>query len=69
MTREQAAGWQPIETAPEDRPVFTFQQTAEGAKYRVARFWSGLVWQDEHGNRVWPTHWQPLPAPPGQEQP
>ena len=71
LAREQAAGWQPIETAPRDGTrVLTYSPTAASRWWRVTilrwhqpanpeakGFWTGE-------RKVQPTHWQPLPAPP-----
>jgi len=63
---EEAAGWQPIETAPRDGAEILLCVRAE--PNRAARYGVGMV--DALGIKwdwPWsfpPTHWRPLPAPP-----
>ena len=64
-------GWKPIETAPKDRSVIIVSekgavgeaQWEEGAGW----YWAGHHSTDHYGYQIWPTHWQPLPAPPSFE--
>ena len=61
--------WKPIETAPKDgthtlgfwKPIGGLWY---GDDYGVTYFDSG-VWWVEDGEVVEPTHWMPLPDPPG----
>jgi hypothetical protein len=75
------ARWQPIETAPRDGAVVLACEIDRGkrvvysAKHEQS-YWdkecgiparwhlSDLVWHDE-SDECDPTHWMPLPAPPG----
>lgn len=65
--------WKPIDTAPKDgTQVLSFepnknisQFTPEKGWIESIRFRKELeVWEDDEGNRLNPTHWQPLPDPP-----
>jgi hypothetical protein len=68
--------WQPIDTAPQDG-TWVLAAIAGEAVYFVS--WSAEYsgWFDEYGiredpwdgNKIHPTHWQPLPAPPPPEEP
>lgn len=64
-------GWQPISTAPKDGTlVLAFrgrsQSGVPGCYARVTRF-NGREWLSIPGRYSWaPTHWQPLPDPPGE---
>lgn len=74
LAREQAvAGWQPIETAPKDgTAIFGYQATPGEYEGRIAVVWTwseGRLWSCADYPGLRPTHWLPLPAPPGQEQP
>lgn len=51
--------WQPIETAPKDRPILAYLKSAGIQVIRWGRHgWTNCMWQVE------PTHWMPLPDPP-----
>ena len=70
QTTCSALEWRPIETAPRDRDVLVTNDTAVGeARYHEDH--DGWWWANTHptdyvDGKVWqPTHWQPLPAPPG----
>ena len=58
--------WQPIETAPTDEPIFTW----DGEDILYAELFEG-VWNGTDGVSSYvdfgPTHWMPLPAAPVQE--
>ena len=65
----KAPEWQPIETAPHDREVLVYDDGAI-----LISLWV----RDEDGQEGWwdhgfmdpaPTHWQPVPAEPKEEQP
>jgi len=66
--------WQPIETAPKGGSYFlAYTPSAKLRKIKLAkwgRIWSGHVAYikyaifDDHGARIEPTHWMPLPDPP-----
>lgn len=59
---EAAQAWRPIETAPKDGTRIL----AYGG-WGIAIIWwsSWLEWYDGEGAHLEPTHWQPLPSPPG----
>ena len=70
-------GWQPIETAPKDGTQVLVGRFVKECPYgkngRVrADFWDAkrrgwTVW-DRFNAQYWPpTHWQPLPPPPGEK--
>ena len=68
--RGQPGTWQPIETAPNDRPIVAWSLIDGGP---MAIEWSGRAWSlvvgvaDYCGDpTVYPTHWAPppLPTPP-----
>lgn len=65
--------WQPIETAPKDRPILVargeYMAVVEWEDYAV-ELCDGVGWRDM-GDMGWggmigvhPTHWMPLPDPP-----
>lgn len=61
--------WQPIETAPKDRPIIVSNGEAVGeAQYHESAegwWWAGYHPTDASDGCVWqPAHWMPLPAPP-----
>jgi hypothetical protein len=65
--------WQPIETAPKDvcMAILLSVPTKHqkwSASLPLAGGWTGSHWvifnADEAVQRVEPTHWMPLPAPP-----
>ena len=67
-----ADGWQPIESAPRDRPVIVTNGEAVGeARYLESDggwWWAGYHPTDAADGYVWqPTHWRPLPAPPTED--
>ena len=59
--------WQPIETAPKDgTPILGF---ADGKQAIVEwlEYWKLCVWGSfADDGKWWPTHWMPLPPPPGE---
>lgn len=64
--------WQPIETAPKDAPVWSFNgeqgvmHWAEGECYALW-VWTDDVLSDIDPDPKQPTHWIPLPPPPGEK--
>ena len=76
LAREQAAGWQPIETAPKDG-TDVLLYSPDAISDAMIGHWvdgfgppgdGGAWWPDNDSARfpidAWPTHWQPLPPPP-----
>jgi hypothetical protein len=61
LDAETGTGWQPIATAPDDRTWFLAWSADLG--FFVYRLGPGLIASEEPD----PTHWMPLPAPPGAE--
>jgi len=62
--REQA-GWQPIETAPQDAWILAFWSGLRAPAPPSVVRWQSDCWCDEEGEPlIEPTHWMPLPAPP-----
>lgn len=72
--------WQPIESAPKDKPILIRKHHQIGmAIYNPTIFgnWQlcssvGFFQKETHGNMInealpLPTHWMPLPAPPKME--
>lgn len=59
--------WQPIETAPRDGTPVLLYITPD---VQCVGEWSTIVGAFYHGetDRIAPTHWQPLPEPPGSER-
>lgn len=65
--------WQPIETAPKDGTVvMLYWPTISINAYPAVGFnhdddygWAWSQWMDY--GEIFPTHWMPLPAPPGKE--
>lgn len=63
--------WQLIETAPKDGTIVLLARRGIKGCVFTARYHNGL-WMDDwlgvdYSNTVYPTHWQPLPAPPEKE--
>jgi len=78
MVSEKLTGWQPIETAPEHEPILVWvpeeNRGWDSAEVVIIyRYADGMsFWTNGGSNggsdvyfRKEPTHWQPLPAPPG----
>jgi hypothetical protein len=61
LLQKTGTGWQPIATAPDDRTWFLAWSADLG--FFVYRLGPGLIASEEPD----PTHWMPLPAPPGAE--
>lgn len=63
--------WLPIETAPKDCGFLGYQPLTGGLWLTAPMYWAGsefVILQFHHGNTehsVSPTHWMPLPPPPG----
>ena len=53
--------WQPIETAPKDGTEIL---AWDGIEHKIARWDEPSGWFLSDWMRCYPTHWQPLPAPP-----
>lgn len=65
------AGWLPIESAPKDGQWFLGWSESDGhhvARAGYSATWVSLCWcQSADGpEEINPTHWQPLPTPPGE---
>lgn len=62
--------WQPIKTAPKREAVIIYADGIVGEgdwKYYGEDEDQGWWWanlDDEYGQRIYPTHWMPLPEPP-----
>lgn len=64
--------WRPIETAPKEGSILLWTGNAE----KPTMFWGAMREYGKHARPGWwivtsgisvePTHWQPLPAPPGE---
>lgn len=73
-----ARGWQPISTAPKDGTIIDlwlgppYNQRLADHKFSEGN-WAGLEFneyedEDRWVERYWePTHWMPLPLPPGED--
>lgn len=59
---ETLQGWQPIETAPKDITVLVYD---EGTICMATYLTPEERWYDHGYMTPGPTHWMPLPAPPG----
>jgi len=62
MVSEKLTGWQPIETAPEEGGFLVARPDMIGFALHGTRDLEKFPESGWSGN---PTHWQPLPAPPG----
>ena len=68
--RQDAAPWQPIETAPKDGThVLLYWPTMSISSYPLVGFHHGdeYGWEpvaDRDYGEIYPTHWMPLPEPP-----
>lgn len=60
-TIKDKLNWQPIETAPKDKPILG---TSKGSVYEIQ--WSENIneWIDPGEYQCHPTHWMQLPEPP-----
>jgi len=58
---QQAAMWQPIGTAPNDRYILVYEPELNLVSI-ATQGKDGRWWDD--GNLCHPTHWMPLPPPP-----
>jgi hypothetical protein len=71
LMSDQKDGWRPIESAPKDGPVLI----AEGNGAMCVAVWDRgddewMAWGAGDGTLhciVYPTHWRPLPPPPGDD--
>lgn len=66
--------WQPIETAPKDgTPFDAWVPDAFGGRRMCGLSFNAKGRLRQHGLLTdtelprWPTHWMPLPAPPGEQ--
>ena len=61
------AGWRPVSEPPEPRkPVLIYEPRAEEMAIDVGMLYEGGAWMDASGSYACnPTHWMPLPEPPG----
>lgn len=61
-------GWQPIETAPKDKSIIVWDDGIIGEGYYDGEdgswWWANISRHDYTGSPIYPTLWQPLPAPP-----
>lgn len=63
--------WQTIETAPKDCAFLGYMIINEANWLIAPMYWSGKEWltleyySDNTEHSIEPTHWMPLPAPPG----
>ena len=67
----EVPGWQPIETAPKDKPIWAFNGEQGVMHWTEGDTWALWVWTDElvsdaDPNPDQPTHYMPLPAAPVQ---
>lgn len=70
LAREQAAGWQPIETAPRGEQIMLADKQGLVFAGFISRNDPPVVRIDPVWHRLADfTHWRHYPAPPGQEQP
>ena len=63
--------WQKIETAPREQHILLFNGHWRGVGQLNDLHWDGeWLWYGEGGEPVdpKPTHWMPLPQPPGDEE-
>lgn len=66
MASQDAAGWQPISTAPKGTLVLVYYREGGMAVRRVLKSGASVnVLGDPSG---YPTHWMPLPNPPQAER-
>lgn len=78
--RERVGAWRPIETAP-DEPFLgaLVASPLDAGGFFIEEAWwdherqewwpANTEHTDAHGCPVYPTHWQPLPNPPTQQEP
>ena len=73
----QSDGWQPIETAPKDGTrIIVAKQSGYVMAWASSAYWFERQYKDREKYSGWtdgfdtlatPTHWMPLPAPPGEK--
>jgi hypothetical protein len=73
----QPEGWQPIETAPKDGTrIIVAKQSGYVMAWASSAYWFERQYKDREKYSGWtdgfdtlatPTHWMPLPAPPGEK--
>jgi hypothetical protein len=76
LAQRRSAGWQPISTAPRDgTAVFAYWPLRKNMKTSAKNFgfvtWQGHCWcnaEDSKDEWADPTHWQPLPPPPFEQE-
>lgn len=66
------SAWQPIESAPTDGTAVLVSDgryvgEAQSHDYygRDAWYWANVYPSDYGADEIYPTHWMPLPTPPG----
>ena len=64
-----ASAWKPIETAPKDREIWSFNGEQGRMVWSQGDEWALWVWCDEllsdaDPSPAQPTHWMPLPSAP-----
>ena len=70
----RTVGWQPIETAPKDRPIIAWAEDWPHPKsirwHSPWKEWvaSSVVIHFDWSEVSKPTHWHPIPAPPEQSK-
>lgn len=58
--------WQPIKTAPKGERILLWCDEHQCAVLGMwASYHGGTFYSDEEGRELRPTHWFPLPRPPG----
>lgn len=66
----KVGAWQTIDTAPKDGKILAFRN--DESQYMAVCSWvsspgnGGFLVDDYHGGMFHPTHWMPLPKPPGE---
>lgn len=60
------ADWQPIETAPKDRNILTWNGTGHAISWWMIglNMWNAAGHSLDYVEEHQPTHWLPLPDPP-----
>lgn len=61
----ETAGWQSLDTAPEDCDVLVWVNERTAIGYRMGANWTNA----DSGERIHPSHWQPGPVSPPVTEP